>query len=434
MFKTLRFSCFYIVLFFSAKNFAQLDYAKNIINELSSEKMHGRGYVKKGDQKAAKSIQKEFKKIGLSSYSTSHLQHFNFSVNTQPSRLNLKLNNETLIPGVDYLVSPGSPSLKGIFKTQLLTVDDLLNKNKLLEIIKLSEQKILLIDLKNLKTYSKNDQIEVGKIIDYLKFSDEYPAIGALFFTNEKLTWSGSTQQNSKVTFTVSKDIDVKMLKSVSIDLKSKFYKNYTSSNCVGYIKGSSKPDSIIVLSAHYDHLGKMGSKTIFPGANDNASGVALLLSLAKHFSKPENKPKNTLVFIAFGGEELGLLGSKYFIENPLFPLKNISFLWNFDLAGTGEKGIKVVNGWVYKNEFNLLQKINLENNLLSAVEPRGKACNSDHCFFDQLGIKSFYSYTLGGIDAYHDVHDKAETLPLTAFENYQKLITIFLNDFQKRN
>lgn len=132
---------------------------------------------------------------------------------------------------------------------------------------------------------------------------------------------------------------------------------------------------------------------------------------------------------MAFGGEELGLKGSFHFVQNPLFPISNIKFLVNMDISGTGDDGIQVVNGSVYKEEFNQLVRINQNNNYLPQIKIRGAACNSDHCPFYKNGVPSFFIYTLGGIQAYHDVFDKAETLPLTAYDNYFKLLTGFVNE-----
>jgi Zn-dependent M28 family amino/carboxypeptidase len=169
-----------------------------------------------------------------------------------------------------------------------------------------------------------------------------------------------------------------------------------------------------------------MGADALFPGANDNASGVALLLSMVKHYSV--NKPKYSVVFIAFSGEEIGLLGSQYFTDHPLFPLKKIKFLINFDLAGTGDEGIQVVNGKKYQSKFDLLTSINKERSLLPQIKIRGEACNSDHCMFHMKGVPCFYIYTLGGIQAYHDIYDKGETLPLTEFQDYFTLMAEFIN------
>ena len=151
-----------------------------------------------------------------------------------------------------------------------------------------------------------------------------------------------------------------------------------------------------------------------------------MLLNLIQYYSRPENKPKYSHVFISFAGEEAGLLGSQYYTTNPLFQLSKIKFLLNMDLLGTGDEGLMVVNGDVYKPEFDLLTTLNTANKYLKFIGKRGKARNSDHYYFSEKGVPCFFFYTLGGISAYHDIYDKGETLPLNEFENLFKLITTF--------
>jgi Zn-dependent M28 family amino/carboxypeptidase len=147
-------------------------------------------------------------------------------------------------------------------------------------------------------------------------------------------------------------------------------------------------------------------------------------MNLAKYYAA--NPRPYSIGFILFAGEEIGLEGSKYFTEHPLAPLKNIRFLINSDLAGTGEEGITVVNATEFPKEFEWLKKINEENKLLAAVNARGKAANSDHYFFTEKGVPAFFFYTLGGIKAYHDIFDKAVTLPLNEQEDLFKLLIKF--------
>jgi len=208
------------------------------------------------------------------------------------------------------------------------------------------------------------------------------------------------------------------------VNIENKFLKNFKADNVCGIVKGTVKPDSMIFITAHYDHLGGMGKDTYFPGANDNASGVSLLLNLAHYYAK--HPQPYTIAFICFAGEEAGLIGSKYFTDHPLVPLKNIRFLINTDLAGTGEEGITVVNATEFPKEFAMMNAVNDENKLLVKINPRGKAANSDHYFFTEKGVPSFFFYTLGGIKAYHDVFDKAETLPMNEHEDLFKLLIKF--------
>jgi Zn-dependent M28 family amino/carboxypeptidase len=112
-----------------------------------------------------------------------------------------------------------------------------------------------------------------------------------------------------------------------------------------------------------------MGENAYFPGANDNASGTTMLVTLAQYFK--ENPSKYNLVFIAFAGEEAGLVGSEYFVNHPFFKLKKIKFLLNLDIMGSGEEGITVVNATEHKKEFEVLDKLNKEENFLSKIKKR---------------------------------------------------------------
>lgn len=112
--------------------------------------------------------------------------------------------------------------------------------------------------------------------------------------------------------------------------------------NVIGVIPGRDDvlKNEAIVLGAHYDHLGRGGESSLAPnstdihhGADDNASGTSSLLELARQFRK-QKKNKRTLIFIAFGGEEEGLLGSKAYVENPVFPLEKTVAMVNMDMVG----------------------------------------------------------------------------------------------------
>lgn len=104
--------------------------------------------------------------------------------------------------------------------------------------------------------------------------------------------------------------------------------------NLIAYIPG--KTENVIVISAHYDHIGIIKDE-IYNGADDNASGVAGLLQFAKHFAK--NKPNNTLIFAIFDAEEMGLQGAKAFVANPPVALDKIKLNINMDMISHNDKG-----------------------------------------------------------------------------------------------
>jgi len=423
----MRYFLLSLLLFFcTGKISAQdLNYARETVNILSSDSLKGRGYVENGDKLAADFIRSEFAKFGLKSFNNSYYQEFETSVNTFPDPQSVIVNGKKLKAGKDYLLDPGSPSLKSTFDVISVTADEILDNAKFVNKLRVSSGQLIAVQPFDKSNFTKEQNEQLNGVINFLKYHPQNPSKGTIILTRDKLTWAGSVRQNSKPTIIIHSDSLDGSLKSLKLDLKSSFIEKYTTQNVIGYVEGE-HTDSSIVFIAHYDHLGMLGPQATFNGANDNASGTAMLLSLAKYYS--ENKPNYNTVFIAFGAEELGLIGSKYFTENPLFPLSEIKFLMNFDLAGTGDEGIQVVNGSVYRKQFDELVQINEERDLLSNIKIRGAACNSDHCMFDQQDVPGFYIYTLGGIQAYHDVYDRPETLPLTEFEDYFKLIVEFIS------
>ncbi|MFY0683480.1 MAG: M28 family peptidase [Balneola sp.] len=416
--------CLVLCLNFDLSVAQTVDYARKVVNTLASDDFKGRGYVDNGDKLAADFIRNEFQKFGLRSFNDSYYQRFETPVNTFPDEVSVQINGEHLQVGTDFLIDPSSPSIEGTYDLVTITVDDILDSDKFFNKLRASRGKFILLSPFDVTKYKESQKTRIDEAIRFLKYHFQNPAEGLVILSEDKLNWSGSTVKSSRPIVTIKSSSIDEDIESIELNIQGKFHDNYSTQNVIGYIDGQ-RNDSLIVLIAHYDHLGMLGKNAVFNGANDNASGTAMLLSLAKHYS--EYKPEFNTVFIAFGAEELGLIGSKYFTEHPLFDLSKVKFLMNFDLAGTGDEGIQVVNGSVYKDKFDLLTSINEENKLVPEVRIRGASCNSDHCMFDREDVPGFYIYTLGGIKAYHDIYDRPETLPLTEFEDYFELIIEFL-------
>lgn len=409
-----------------AGNTQEIQYPRSIVQKLSSPELKGRGYVENGDKLSADYISAEFRKLGLIPvYEKNYYQKFRGSANTFPDELSVRINGKELIPGKDFIIEASSPSIHGRFRIIKTERNQISTEAELAALINKGSGSFIMIDNRSGKDEKPEARQQADNLINKMKYNSETDIKGIIICSPDKLTWEASTEQGPRPIITINKDFDLSSAENIELTIEAKFLGNYETQNIIGYLKGTSDSDSMIVLMAHYDHLGKMGKNTYFPGANDNASGVAMILSLAKFYSI--NRPKYTTVFIALSAEELGILGAKAFTDDPPIDLRKIKFLVNFDLAGTGDEGVKVVNGSVFKDKFDLLSKINSENNLVPKVDTRGAACNSDHCPFYRLGVPCFYIYTLGGIQAYHDIYDKYDTLPFTAFSGYCKLMIEFL-------
>lgn len=424
----------FIAFLFSAICFAQnaeTQYAHSVIAALTSEEFAGRGYIDDGMLKSAGFIANEFEKLGLKKVNSSYFQEFTMPINVI-TNAELKLNGKVLKYGGDFIVKPNSYS-QNFHKKDIYTFEpeyfatSLKYESSFIDFIQKD-----MIAQKGKHVIFPPHQFEIDSLNQYYKHwanfykPEENRNRSIFYFTKDKLTASLSQIQDSIAEFIVSEKHYSKNLSIDDYKIESEFINDFKSNNVIGKIEGKNK-DSLIVITAHYDHLGKVGN-VYFPGANDNASGTAFMLEIAKHYSK--NQPKYTMIFIAFGAEEAGLVGSYYFVENPLIDLKKIKFLLNFDIMGAGEEGIQIVNSSVFTKEYELLNQINSKNNYIKQIKKRGESCNSDHCPFYEKGVPSFFTYTLGGAGHYHDPFDKGETLTLNEFQNIRKLFVAFIDSF----
>jgi hypothetical protein len=174
--------------------------------------------------------------------------------------------------------------------------------------------------------------------------------------------------------------------------------------------------DQTIVIGAHYDHLGfgpygsrRRNSREVHNGADDNATGTAAVLELARRYAARSEKPARRLVFVAFTGEERGLLGSNYYLQHPLFPLDQTVAMVNFDMIGhLGENGL-TVGGVQSAPEFATMINQASESGAFEVATP-SNAGGSDHSGFYRNNIPFMFFHT-GITDIYHTPDDDFETI-----------------------
>ena len=176
------------------------------------------------------------------------------------------------------------------------------------------------------------------------------------------------------------------------------------SANVVGLLPGSERPDEVVIFTAHWDHLGRNFQDPedgIFNGAIDNATGVAALLELAEAFAKSPTPPKRTLMFLSVTLEESGLLGSKYYVQDPIMPLKNTVATLNMDaIQVIGKTRDVVVIGHGNSELEDILKRHAEAQGRIIVPEPtpeNGFYYRSDHFNFAIAGVPSLYAKN--GID-----------------------------------
>lgn len=391
-------------------------YASQIIDTLCSPEMHGRGYVNSGDHIASRFIEKEFRKAGIGPFYSSYFHRFQLTVNTIPGEVLVQFDeDQALIPGRDFLVNSSSGPVD-LERREFLRIsaEQLTAKRGVQKQLRKARKKEVVI-----LPSPEKDNAELNQAI--AEFEEKFT--GRLIINpRSKLVWSASRSQRPYGTIEVldSKLAELKEVITARVD--ARLLINYQSRNVLAMIEGHTYPDSFIFITAHYDHLGRMGQETFIPGANDNASGIAMMLDMAHYYS--DSTPAYSIVFVGFSGEEAGLIGSYHLVhklksENMLGRIK---FLINMDLMGSGQEGIMAVNGKVFTKQFDLMNQMNSDS-LMPVIKSRGKAANSDHHFFTEEGVPGFFFYLMGPYQYYHEVDDNPENLILS--ESYDRSFTL---------
>jgi hypothetical protein len=194
----------------------------------------------------------------------------------------------------------------------------------------------------------------------------------------------------------------------ITIELRSRLY-DATASNVLALWPGSDPElgKETIILGAHHDHLGAQGG-LLFPGADDNASGTAILLEIARALSTTGIRPKRSILFLSFAGEEQGLLGSRFYVSNPVFPLKSAKAMVNVDHAGVGNGKITVGLSKIEKAVAQgAAEKVAMSEKLdLFGLFPGG-----DHVPFAEAGIPTATIVTSGPHPDFHQPTDTPDKI-----------------------
>lgn len=214
---------------------------------------------------------------------------------------------------------------------------------------------------------------------------------------------------------------------------------NYDSENVLAFIEGTDKKEEIIVISAHYDHLGVKGRK-IYNGADDDGSGTSAIMEIAQAFQSAVQQgkgPRRSLLFLHVTGEEIGLFGSKYYVQHPVFPLKNTVTNLNIDMVGRVDNAHKKNPNFVYVIGSEKLSKelksvsemankkytnLSLDYKYDDKNDPNRFYYRSDHYNFAKNGIPIIF-YFNGTHEDYHQESDTVDKINFEILEKRTKLV-----------
>ncbi len=208
--------------------------------------------------------------------------------------------------------------------------------------------------------------------------------------------------------------------------------KQYNGINLLGLIKGKESPKKYIVISAHYDHEGVKYGK-IYNGADDNASGLSALFSFAEYYKK--NPPKHSVILAAFDGEELGLKGSKYFVDNTVISTKHIVVNLNMDMISRSAKNELFAVGTPHNKRLEYIVKhFESSNKIKLKIGHDGYdgldnwTYSSDHANFHKKGIPFLYF----GVEDHKDYHEPTDDYENIHPEFYIDAVKTIISVFEK--
>lgn len=368
---------------------------REVTAALSAPEMQGRGTMQPGGERAAQYIADRYAKLGLKPLGDKNtfLQNIKFRDTLANHEATLKVGDTTLAVGRDYIVTPpysGDENISGKMAFIAYGLTAKAPKREDLKDMNLAGKIVVLLEGPP-KGVSKEDwrKAKVGQMImrglygsgataiitvaakdedhpyteaaDYLvrrqvELADEFemPTEAPPFITvsdegAEKLfAGSGMTFAQAREKAEAGEYASLNLKQSAKITVRLKKTKG-TSSNVVGYLEGSDPKlkAEAIVFTAHYDAYGMDAQGRIFPGAADNALGVAEMIAVAESLSKSATRPRRSVIFLAVTGEEYGLYGAEYWTKNPTWKIDRVAANFNYDGIGTEVYGaVKKIVGF----------------------------------------------------------------------------------------
>jgi hypothetical protein len=213
------------------------------------------------------------------------------------------------------------------------------------------------------------------------------------------------------------------LLHKIRFKVEGEYTADRPSMNIIGCLEGSDpqKKQEYVLISAHLDHVGKQGSKLYFPGANDNASGSAAVLQLARAFASLKNKPARSILFVLYTSEEQGLTGSAHFANHCPVPVEQIVAALNMDCIAFGDS-IQIGNGKSNPKLWELAREIDSGQDKLS-VSRTWAGGGADLEALHKKGVPGLYFVTTNSYAHLHLPSDRPETLNKELYESLVRLV-----------
>ena len=419
-----------------------LAHYKRVIKELASARYQGRGYAKGGVNKAGLFLEKEYKKAGVDEVT---LQPFKLDINTFSGRMEMGTltpvpspsrgenkhspSGETergwksLQPGVDFSMREYSPGVHGEFP--VYHVDTLnFDADRMFADLAKPEYANALVACEFWFTYRHKDAFS------RLQKAGECNNAGLIYTWPAPIKFFKAYGHRvvEKPIIWVTPEA-IKDVQRVRLNVDNKFLKDYECFNVIAKVEGQ-RHDSCYVFTAHYDHLGNLGKKIFYAGANDNASGTACIVTLAEYYAK--HKPQYDMYFLSFSGEDANLRGSEFFANNPIVPLSQIKYLFNIDMIGDNNPVQYCECSDEGMRGYQLFEQINNDKHYFTSLHRGDLAANSDHYPFATRHVPCIFLENEKGdaFQYYHTIFDTYETVKFDSYEPVFRLVRDFIERY----
>jgi len=435
------------------------------IKYLSSELLEGRFAGTKGFELAATLIENRFKSLGLKPIGNSYFQEFDVALKSTLDTNNSILDFQVIIPKPGIPIDKIKPrsnkltcntdwkhisfSADGSFDAELAFVgygiDHKETKYNDYETVDIKGKVAIIFAGVPYLVNDKSPFGGDGSFSNKAKLAQEKGAVAVIFVNEQgdsadkfldfgtytlpeikipviqvrrssisKYFPKGSELVNLEEEIAKNKKPKSFLLQNIRLNSKVQINRNKVATkNVVAYLEVNPQSKDYFIISAHFDHLGRgrvgsrakvKGDTAIHNGADDNASGTAGMLELAKRYS--EKKPKNNILFIGFAAEEMGLLGSIHYAKNPLIgDSSNIKFMYNLDMIGMLSGDTLHPWGTGTSAEFNsIIDELNQKYNFIIKKTETGEG-PSDHAIFYRKGVPVIHIFT--GLHPYYHTPDR---------------------------
>ena len=401
-------------------NAQDLTHYQKIVKELSSARYQGRGYARGGANKAGHYLERAYRKAGADEVT---LQPFTIDINTFCGKMEMWADGRKLKAGVDFAMREYSPGVHGEFP--VYHVDTLhYDAERMFADLARPEYAGCLVCCDFWFAYRH------GKDFSRLQKKGECDNAGLIQTWTSPIKFYkayGHRVADKPIVWVTPEAIEG--VQTVRLDVDNRFLKDYGLFNVIAKVEGV-RHDSCYVFTAHYDHLGNLGRCVYYPGANDNASGTAALVTLAAYYAG--HRPPYDMYFLSFSGEDANLRGSEFFANNPVVPLEQIRYLFNIDMIGDDNPVQYCEASDEGMRGFELFDRINGEKHYFQALNRGALAANSDHYPFAKRHVPCIFLENQEGsaFPYYHTVFDSWENAVFDTYEPLFKLIRDFVEQY----